>query len=359
MPSPSPIDPATFSTAVLTWYDQYGRQSLPWQHPRTPYQVWISEIMLQQTQVATVIPFFQRFMERFPDAHSLASAAQDEVLHLWTGLGYYARARNLLKCAQVLVSEHDGDFPHTVEEVSALPGIGRSTAGAILAQSRGVRAAILDGNVKRVLARLHAVEGWPGKKPVENRLWELAEHYTPHERLADYTQAMMDLGATVCTRGTPNCGACPLQPHCHAHGNGNPQDYPGKKPKKALPVRTTIMLILRDQEGRVWLEPRPSQGIWGGLWCFPQTEQSDDVENALKQRALRASGTPQPLTEFRHTFSHFHLDISPREIRVEVVGTGDNNGRWVNPAAPGELGLAAPVKKLLGRLDTPRQTSML
>jgi len=359
MRSPSPIDPVTFSDAVIAWYDQYGRQSLPWQHPRTPYQVWISEIMLQQTQVTTVIPYFQRFMERFPDVHSLASAAQDEVLHLWTGLGYYARARNLHKCAQTLVAEHDGDFPHTVEEVAALPGIGRSTAGAILAQSRGIRAAILDGNVKRVLARLHAVEGWPGKKPVENRLWELAEHYTPHQRLADYTQAMMDLGATVCTRGTPNCSACPVQNHCQAHANDNPQDYPGRKPKKALPVRTTVMLILRDAQGRVWLEPRPSPGIWGGLWCFPQTEAIDLFDEALAQRALNASDTPQALQGFRHTFSHFHLDITPLEIPVQTIGTRDSSGRWVDPSAPGELGLAAPVKKLLGRLDRPQQTSML
>ncbi|WP_303760590.1 A/G-specific adenine glycosylase [Alcanivorax jadensis] len=359
MRSPSPIDATTFSDSVLAWYDQHGRQSLPWQHPRTPYQVWISEIMLQQTQVTTVIPYFQRFMERFPDVHNLARAGQDEVLHLWTGLGYYARARNLHKCAQTLVAEHDGDFPHTVEEVAALPGIGRSTAGAILAQSRGIRAAILDGNVKRVLARLHAVEGWPGKKPVENRLWELAEHYTPHQRLADYTQAMMDLGATVCTRGTPNCSACPVQNHCQAHANDNPQDYPGRKPKKALPVRTTVMLILRDAQGRVWLEPRPSSGIWGGLWCFPQTEAIDLFDEALAQRALNASDTPQALKGFRHTFSHFHLDITPLEIPVQTIGTRDSSGRWVDPSAPGELGLAAPVKKLLGRLDRPKQTSML
>ena len=189
-------DRTTFSDAVLAWYDQHGRQDLPWQHPRTPYRVWVSEIMLQQTQVSTVIGYFQRFMDSFPDVHALAAADADQVLHLWTGLGYYARARNLHKAARQLVDEYGGDFPDTVEEVATLPGIGRSTAGAILAQSRGVHAPILDGNVKRLLSRLHAVPGWPGKKPVENRLWELAEQYTPDRRLADYTQAVMDLGAT-------------------------------------------------------------------------------------------------------------------------------------------------------------------
>ncbi|EKF75422.1 A/G-specific adenine glycosylase [Alcanivorax hongdengensis A-11-3] len=355
----SPLSPDTFSQRILDWYDQHGRQSLPWQHPRTPYRVWISEIMLQQTQVSTVIPYFERFMARFPDAHSLARAEQDEVLHLWTGLGYYARARNLHKCARQLAEQHDGEFPHTVEEVAALPGIGRSTAGAILAQSRGVRAPILDGNVKRVLARLHAVPGWPGKKPVENRLWELAEHYTPRTRLADYTQAMMDLGATLCSRGKPNCQACPVNSACQAREQGNPQDYPGKKPKKVLPVRTTVMLILRDETGRVWLEPRPSSGLWGGLWCFPQIDDHQQLEATLTERALRPQGQAQPRDGFRHTFSHFHLDITPLEVTVRLAGVADNEGRWVEPAAPGELGLAAPVKKLLATLDAPRQTSML
>ena len=357
------LSPKRFSQALLAWYDQHGRQDLPWQHPRTPYQVWISEIMLQQTQVATVIPYFERFMERFPDVQTLALAEQDEVLHLWTGLGYYARARNLHKCARQLLENYQGEFPNTVDEVATLPGIGRSTAGAILAQSRGVRAAILDGNVKRVLARYHAVPGWPGKKPVETRLWELSEHYTPDTRLADYTQAIMDLGATLCRRGTPDCGACPLNRGCQAHANDNPQDYPGKKPKKALPVRATTMLILRDPTGRVWLEQRPQQGIWGGLWCFPQTETEHPLAEALSARAFSAVDAPQPLASFRHTFSHYHLDISPLEVTVQAAGTRDTtslgDGRWVDPRAPGKLGLAAPVKKLLATLDAPRQPRMV
>lgn len=353
------LSPEHFSQALLDWYDQHGRQDLPWQHPRTPYQVWISEIMLQQTQVNTVIPYFQRFMKHFPDVKTLALAKQDEVLHLWTGLGYYARARNLHKCAQQLLENYAGDFPNTVEEVATLPGIGPSTAGAILAQSRGIRAPILDGNVKRVLARLHAVPGWPGKKPVESRLWELAEHYTPDHRLADYTQAIMDLGATLCRRSTPDCTACPVKTGCQAHANGNPQDYPGKKPKKTLPVRTTVMLILRDREGQVWLEQRPQQGIWGGLWCFPQTCAMEQVHHALQTRAFDARGDTQQLPPFRHTFSHYHLDIEPLEVAVDTAGPCDNNGRWVNPQNPGKLGLAAPVKKLLASLSAPRQARML
>lgn len=348
-----------FSAAVLDWFDRHGRKHLPWQQDITAYRVWLSEVMLQQTQVNTVIPYFERFTASFPKVADLATAPLDEVLHLWTGLGYYARARNLHACARKVVEDFGGQFPRDLDALASLPGIGRSTAGAIYSLTWDQPAAILDGNVKRVLARLHAVEGWPGKKPVENRLWDLAEHYTPHQRLADYTQAMMDLGATVCTRGTPNCSACPVHNHCQAHANGNPQDYPGRKPKKALPVRTTVMLILRDTQGRVWLEPRPSSGIWGGLWCFPQTEEIDLFDEALAQRALSANDAPQALEGFRHTFSHFHLDITPLEIPVQTIGTRDSNGRWVDPNSPGELGLAAPVKKLLGRLDRPQQTSML
>jgi A/G-specific adenine glycosylase len=348
-----------FSDAVLAWYDQHGRKDLPWQQPRLPYRVWVSEIMLQQTQVTTVIGYFQRFMAAFPDVHALAAAEVDQVLHLWTGLGYYARARNLHKAARQLVDRHGGEFPDTVEEVATLPGIGRSTAGAILAQSRGVRAPILDGNVKRVLARLHAVPGWPGTKPVENRLWELAEQHTPQQRLADYTQAIMDLGATLCAR-RPDCPRCPVASLCQAHANGNPLDYPGRKPAKDKPTRQTRMLILQNHQGRVWLEPRPPSGIWGGLWCFPQLDSHGLESEALDERGL-TTWECESLTPFRHTFSHFHLDIQPRLLRVDSTGHAlqDASGRWVDPAAPGELGLAAPVKKLLEQLDEPRQRGLL
>ena len=348
MPSTS-LTPQDFSQALLDWYDQHGRQGLPWQHPRTPYQVWVSEIMLQQTQVSTVIPYFERFMARFPDVKTLALAEQDEVLHLWTGLGYYARARNLHKCAQQLLENYQGEFPDTVEEVATLPGIGPSTAGAILAQSRGVRAPILDGNVKRVLARLHAVPGWPGKKPVESRLWELSEHYTPHARLADYTQAIMDLGATLCTRRRPDCPACPVANWCQARADGNPQDYPGRKPAKEKPVRQTRMLILQHPDGRVWLEPRPPSGIWGGLWCFPQLDPDDRQHTALAERGLDARDQ-EALTPFRHTFSHFHLDITPVHIRLHSEINTVMEARqqlWYKGHPKQQVGLAAPVKKLL------------
>ena len=351
-------DRTTFSDAVLAWYDQHGRQDLPWQHPRTPYRVWVSEIMLQQTQVSTVIGYFQRFMDSFPDVHALAAADADQVLHLWTGLGYYARARNLHKAARQLVDEYGGDFPDTVEEVATLPGIGRSTAGAILAQSRGVRAPILDGNVKRLLSRLHAVPGWPGKKPVENRLWELAEQYTPDRRLADYTQAVMDLGATLCTRRRPDCPACPVANWCQARADGNPQDYPGRKPAKEKPVRQTRMLILQHPDGRVWLEPRPPSGIWGGLWCFPQLDPDDRQHTALAERGLDARDQ-EALTPFRHTFSHFHLDISatlydvqsPRFIDSATFQVEESKQIWFDLANPPKIGLAAATKKLFDQLS--------
>ena len=266
------------------------------------------------------------------------------------------------------MKEHRGDFPDTVDQVAALPGIGRSTAGAILAQSRGMRAPILDGNVKRVLARLHAVPGWPGRKSVENRLWELAELHTPNERLADYTQAVMDLGAMLCTGGRarrPACSRCPVTHLCQAHANGNPQDYPGRKPAKNKPVRAARMLILQNRDGRVWLEPRPPSGIWGGLWCFPELDSTardtdGDQSDALARRGFSARDQ-ESLPGFRHTFSHFHLDVEPRLIRVDSHGHAvhDAEGRWIDPAAPGELGLAAPVKKLLDQLDGPRQQGLL
>ena len=247
------MSPKPFHRRLLHWFRHHGRHDLPWQSPRDAYRVWVSEIMLQQTQVATVIPYFERFMARFPDLASLASADLDQVLHLWTGLGYYARARNLHRAAGVIVAEHGGRFPTDFEAVLALPGIGRSTAGAILAQACDQRHAILDGNVRRVLARHRAIEGWPGQKAVENTLWALAEELTPAEDVADYTQAIMDLGATVCTRSQPRCAACPLAEDCQARAAGRQADFPGRRPRKALPERHTRMLLLRDAEGQVLL----------------------------------------------------------------------------------------------------------
>jgi A/G-specific adenine glycosylase len=346
------MTPAAFRKAVLAWYDQHGRKDLPWQQDINPYRVWVSEIMLQQTQVSTVIPYFERFMKRLPTVQKLARAPQDEVLHLWTGLGYYARARNLHRAAQIVVADHGGIFPADVEALSSLPGIGRSTAGAIASISMEVRAPILDGNVKRVLTRFHAVDGWPGDKAVENRLWAIAEKFTPAERLRDYTQVMMDLGATLCTRSKPRCHECPLAKHCSALQAGEVSRYPGRKPSKATPVRQTLMLLFENERGEILLEQRPPIGLWGGLWCLPEISDHTMLETALNERGLHA-GRKQSLPDFRHTFSHFHLDISPLRIEVKAAGKKIRETarqRWVKHSSPGELGLAAPIKKLLESL---------
>lgn len=343
-----------FQERVFAWFETHGRKSLPWQYETTPYRVWVSEIMLQQTQVATVIPYFERFMARFPDVEALAAGSQDEVLSLWTGLGYYARARNLHKAAQVVVAEYEGEFPtHDVETMMALPGVGRSTAGAIVSISTGQRAAILDGNVKRVLARLHAVEGWPGKSEVLARLWTLAERYTPDHRLADYTQAMMDLGAMICTRGRPSCLLCPFEDVCVAHAQGEERRYPGSKPKRELPTRRTQMLLLCNAEGHVLLEKRPPTGLWGGLWGLLQFD--DDVAlNEWLERHVHGVHLAKPWQPFVHTFTHFRLEITPRPASIEKLGSDaeiqEAGLRWIDPAAPSDIGLAAPVKALLGKL---------
>ncbi len=341
----------SFSDAVLQWYDQHGRKDLPWQHDMTPYRVWVSEIMLQQTQVATVIPYYQRFMERLPDVQALAETTADEVLHLWTGLGYYSRARNLHKTAQLVAGELSGVFPASVDELQQLPGIGRSTAGAIASLSMGLRAPILDGNVKRVLARYHAVEGWPGEKAVQDRLWAIAEGYTPTRRVAHYTQAMMDLGATLCTRSKPSCLLCPLQEGCTARLLGQPAAYPHSKPRKTMPVRQCLMPILANPQGEIWLERRPDSGLWGGLWCPPQLDDEEGLRQLFGKLGWRV-GESQTLKPLRHTFSHFHLDIQPLLVRVEPCTAVAEQGQvWYNLRQPTRLGLAAPVKKLLAQVE--------
>ncbi|MFC6670456.1 A/G-specific adenine glycosylase [Marinobacterium aestuariivivens] len=336
-----------FHGAVLDWFDRHGRHDLPWQARKTAYHTWVSEIMLQQTQVATVIPYFERFIARFPDVHSLAQAPQDEVLHLWTGLGYYARARNLHKAARIVASDFGGDFPDSVEGLEALPGIGRSTAGAILSIATGKRAAILDGNVKRVLARFYAVEGWPGAPAVMKELWQHAERNTPRQRVGDYTQAMMDLGATLCTRSKPSCLLCPLHSRCEALAQGRTAELPAPRPKKTLPVRQTLMLLIRNGAGEVMLQQRPPSGLWGGLWSLPEAADLRDAEGetglALDLESVR------PLAPLRHTFSHFHLDITPVLIELrdaEAVMEGVPR-LWYNIRRPPSIGLAAPVKRLL------------
>lgn len=342
-----------FSQRVLNWFDQHGRKDLPWQRDIEPYRVWVSEIMLQQTQVKTVIPYFQRFMAEFPTVQALAAAPQDEVLHLWTGLGYYARARNLHAAAKQVTTEGEGLFPLAIDALCELPGIGRSTAGAIASIAHGQRAAILDGNVKRVLARHQAVEGWPGKSAVHQRLWQVAEDYTPVARCADYTQAMMDLGATVCTRSSPGCERCPLASDCTARTAGTQLNYPGKKPKKALPVKSTRFIMVRDRQGEVWLEKRPSSGIWGGLWCFPQAGAEDDIEAWCLDHFGTEPDRVDPWPEFRHTFSHYHLDITPLLVELPSAPNAVMEAElklWYNVRQPPQIGLAAPVVGLLQQL---------
>lgn len=340
-----------FAPRVLAWFDQHGRKHLPWQQAITPYKVWLSEVMLQQTQVTTVIPYFEAFMRQFPRVEDLAAAPIDEVLHLWTGLGYYARARNLHQCAQVIVREHGGQFPRTQAELETLPGIGRSTAGAIASIACNQVAAILDGNVKRVLARHEAIAGWPAQSAVAKQLWEVAERYTPRARTAHYTQAMMDLGAIICTRSKPRCDECPVRGTCRAFAEGRTSEFPGKKPSKVLPEKAVLLLMLRDLKGDILLQQRPAQGIWGGLWSFPEAQ--DDaalahIVTALYQGDYALDYWPS----YRHTFSHYHLDITPVLVQLNglVHAVNDSASHWYNPLQPSKLGLAAPVKKLLTSL---------
>ena len=356
------LSPKQFQQRVLRWFDQHGRHDLPWQQDINPYRIWLSEIMLQQTQVSTVIPYFQRFVQAFPDVHALADAGIDEVMHLWTGLGYYSRARNLHRTAGMVSRELKGVFPDDVTTLSELPGIGRSTAGAIVAIAHRKRASILDGNVKRVLARLHGVDGWPGNSQVANTLWALAEQYTPAKRVADYTQAMMDLGATLCTRSRPACARCPLADGCQGLASGEPQRFPGKKPKKTLPVKQTRMLIIRNASGEILLQQRPPSGIWGGLWSFPAIEDSaaPTAEQFCRQTLGLTVRETERWASYRHTFSHFHLEIEPVLLQLQSAETGQIKEQppqlWYNLQQPATIGLSAPVKKLLTRLSPPALT---
>ncbi|MFK7861610.1 MAG: A/G-specific adenine glycosylase [Granulosicoccus sp.] len=345
-------NPDRFAQAVLEWFDVHGRKHLPWQQNKTPYRVWVSEIMLQQTQVATVIPYYEKFMNRFPDLQALAEAPEDEVLAHWSGLGYYARARNLHKCAKIALAEHNGQLPDDVELLVQMPGIGRSTAGAILSLSLGQSHAILDGNVKRVLARYRAVDGWPGSTAVLSHLWDISTRYTPEVRTADFNQAMMDLGATLCTRSRPACDRCPLASDCQAFASGEIARYPGKKPKKQIPVKSTVMLKISNRDAAVLLQKRPPSGIWGGLWSLPEVATVHDVLPWLETVGLIAVDTPFSVARFRHTFSHYHLDIDVQALNVEVSDTGilETAERvWYNgDQFPG--GVAAPVSKILNKL---------
>ena len=343
------------SQRLLPWFDQYGRKHLPWQESKTPYKVWISEIMLQQTQVATVIPYFNRFMQRFPDIQTLANAGDDEVLSYWSGLGYYARARNLHQCARRVCTEYRGKFPENIEEVMSLPGIGRSTAGAILSLSLDQVHSILDGNVKRVLSRVYLVEGWYGHTAVSNRLWELAEKNTPDNRVADYNQAMMDLGATLCVRGSKvQCSHCPLQDICKAHQLGIVSQFPEPKPRKQLPIKKTFMLIANNLESQVLIKKRPPTGIWGGLWSLPEFDNMEQLKQWLGERYEFQAGAVAEWTPMRHTFSHYHLDIQPVQVMAnnpKNIVMEDESLVWYKPDAENDRGFPTPVSKLFKKLS--------
>jgi A/G-specific adenine glycosylase len=342
-----------FSHLLLHWFHEYGRHDLPWQHNVTPYRVWVSEIMLQQTQVTTVIPYFNAFIEHFPDCGTLAAAQMDEVLHYWTGLGYYARARNLHRAARIIMEDHNGIFPSNIDYLMLLPGIGRSTAGAILSLAYGQCHTILDGNVKRVLTRYHAVSGWPGLPGVERELWQLAEQHTPHKNVAHYTQAIMDLGATVCTRRNPRCGVCPVNTDCYAYQQSRQHEFPQAKPRKSIPVRKTVFAILENHQGEILLEHRPPAGIWGGLWAFPEFSSEGDIQSWVEGKLGYSINTLECKSLIRHTFSHFHLDIMPVHARVNTRNNRINDADrycWYEPSGKQYLGMATPVKKLLQEL---------
>jgi A/G-specific adenine glycosylase len=339
-----------FPDRVLDWYDHHGRKDLPWQKSDA-YCVWVSEIMLQQTQVATVIPYFERFTQSFPDVATLADADIDAVLSHWSGLGYYARARNLHKAAIVIRDEHGGRFPKAFEDVAALPGIGKSTAGAILSLAFGARHPILDGNAKRVLARHEAIAGWPGKTPVANKLWAAADRYTPGNRSRAYTQAIMDLGATLCTGTKPRCEDCPVSVDCQALEAGTIADYPGRKPKKDKPLKQTTMVLAVNGES-LYLERRPPAGIWGGLWSLPEVG-TDSVDDWCQRRFANKSRNRESWAPLRHSFSHYDLDIHPVVVRVDEtsrkVADGDNSTWYkLDTVLPG--GIATPVQKLINEL---------
>jgi A/G-specific adenine glycosylase len=343
-----------FAPRLLKWFRVHGRHSLPWQLDPTPYRVWVSEVMLQQTQVATVIPYYARFMTRFPSIDALAAAPLDEVLHLWTGLGYYARARNLQACAKTLVAQHGGVFPNKLEEVMALPGIGRSTAGAILALSGGQRHPILDGNAKRVLARVFGIAGDPSSTAVLAALWQKAEACTPHREVSAYTQGIMDLGATVCTRTRPACTLCPMNTGCVAALEGRQAELPGRKLKRNRPSREATLLIAQigsNGSTAVLLERRPLSGLWGGLWSPPQFANESEALKWCAQ-VFGESSESQALAPIDHAFTHFDLRLKPLLVRgrqnSEVLDGSDR--LWYQLDSPPQVGLPQSILRLFEHL---------
>ncbi|MGJ4803912.1 A/G-specific adenine glycosylase [Luteimonas sp. SDU82] len=342
-----------YASRLLQWFDVSGRHDLPWQHPRTPYRVWLSEIMLQQTQVRVVVPYFERFVAALPDVRALAAASLDEVLALWSGLGYYARARNLHAAAQRCVEHHGGELPRDHDALLALPGIGRSTAAAILSQAWGERFAILDGNVKRVLCRVHGVEGWSGLPAVEKRLWAIADAQlpgVPEGRMADYTQAQMDLGATLCARHAPSCMLCPLQADCVAQRSGRVEDLPTPKPGKPLPQRQAIALLLRDAQGRVLIQRRPPTGIWAALWSLPEHVEIAAARGWFERNIGTGFDDGEAMPAVAHAFTHFRLSLQPLRwsgVSLRASVRDDPDLRWLTRDELPSLGIPAPVRSLL------------
>jgi A/G-specific adenine glycosylase len=353
----APSKPEAIGAALVAWHAQHGRHDLPWQQERTAYRVWVSEVMLQQTQVATVIGYYERFMRRFPDVATLAVTPLDEVLHLWSGLGYYSRARNLHRAAQRVVSEHGGELPGQLDALAALPGIGRSTAAAIVALAFERRACILDGNVKRVLARYFAVEGTLGQGATERELWRLAEHTTPQSDIAVYTQAIIDFGATLCTRRDPLCMHCPLSQDCAARRLGRVHELPSPRARLARRTRRVVMLLAVDPAGLVLLQRRPAQGIWGGLWTPPEFEHQQAAAQFCATALTEAQLDSAPLPQVRHAFTHFELEITPLRARCQgapaVMEGGDT--LWYNARVPARIGLPAPIATLLSSLLDTRE----
>ena len=345
---------APFHERLLDWYDIHGRKDLPWQHDISPYHVWLSEIMLQQTQVSTVIPYYLRFITQYVDITSLASAKLDDILALWAGLGYYARARNLHKAANILVRQHKAEMPFSIDELIALPGIGRSTAGAIMALAHQQKHPILDGNVKRVLARYSAISGWPGKKPVEQKLWKIAESLLPEKRITHYTQAQMDLGATICKRNKPLCLQCPLHEDCKAFQLGTPELFPTSKPKKEIPSRQSHWLIAQSNNGKILLEQRPNNGIWGGLWSFPEFDCPINLVSFSQEKLKVNPEEIQHQTSISHVFTHFKLDITPYLVHSSDNYQKIDNNKifgWYTIRDALQLGIPAPVKAFLTLLE--------
>ncbi len=348
---------ADFAAGIIAWQKRHGRHDLPWQNTRDPYRIWLSEIMLQQTQVATVIPYYARFLDKFPTLRDLARAGEDQVLAAWSGLGYYSRGRNLLRAGRIVAEKFDGEFPRAFDHILALPGIGPSTAAAISAFAFGERRAILDGNVKRVFARHFGIAGFPGERKVEANLWNAAEAVLPKYDIEAYTQGLMDLGATVCLRTRPLCRACPITDSCVANRERRIHELPAPRPKNVIPTKSTTMLIIAHQ-GEVLLEKRPAVGVWGGLWCFPELQNGTSPRDACRERYGLEITPLNPWSVLEHGFTHFKLSITPQpiEVRQKFSRAAEPGVLWLLVDDALNAAIPKPVRALLVKLDENKDT---